>query len=183
MIVPIEITTIGAKVRWAVERSPGVMPTANFVEIPGVAVAPAFDMAPETIDVSDLSDSFTQYVPGRQDSGGDAEFELNHSDVAISAWEELCRIATSALAHRKRCWFEYSYPNAARSYYFCARPLPLGNGGMEQNAADTIPAHVIPYGEFAWYDKSTHTGVLYYVGADNRYYIDRNSQFYAEIDD
>lgn len=156
---PIEITTVGAKVLYATEASgaAGTRPTTGYIELPGVAVAPAFDMTPETIDVSDLSDYFTQYVPGRQDPGGDAQFTLNHSEAAIDAWEAMVTAAETALADGRRLWFEYKYadPSAVRSYYFCARPVALGNGGMEQNAADTIPAHVIPNGEFGWFAAST----------------------------
>ena len=61
-VTPIEITTVGAKVLYCVENenSPGVRPTSGYTELPGVASAPTFDMTPETIDVSDLSDNFTQ---------------------------------------------------------------------------------------------------------------------------
>lgn len=151
---PIEITTVGAKVQYCVETVAGTKPTTGYTEIVGVASAPAFDMTPETIDVSDLSDYFTQYVPGRQDPGGDAQFTLNHSEAAIDAWEAMVTAAATGLASGLRCWFEYVYPGATRSYFFCARPLSLGNGGMEQNAADTIPAHVIPNGSFEWANKS-----------------------------
>lgn len=150
----IEITTVGAKVQYCVESVAGTKPTTGYTELVGVASAPAFDMTPETIDVSDLSDYFTQYVPGRQDPGGDAQFTLNHSEAAIDAWETLVSAAETGLASGLRCWFEYVYPGATRSYFFCARPVALGNGGMEQNAADTIPAHVIPNGDFEWANKT-----------------------------
>lgn len=150
----IEITTVGAKVQYCVESVAGTKPTTGYTELVGVASAPAFDMTPETIDVSDLSDYFTQYVPGRQDPGGDAQFTLNHSEAAIDAWEALVTAAETGLASGLRCWFEYVYPGATRSYFFCARPVALGNGGMEQNAADTIPAHVIPNGDFEWANKT-----------------------------
>ena len=156
-VTPIEITTVGAKVLWAVEATVGTRPTTGFTELLGVSAAPAFDMTPETIDVSDLSDYFTQYVAGRQDPGGDAQFTLNHSEAAIDSWEAMVTAAETGLASGLRLWFEYKYadPSATRSYYFCARPVRLGNGGLEQNAADTIPAHVIPNGEFGWFAAST----------------------------
>lgn len=107
-------------------------------------------MTVETIDVSDLSDTVTQYVPGRQDPGGDLQFSLNHSDEAINAWNTMKSAADTGLVEKKRLWIEYAFPGATYSYFFCCRPLKLGNGGMEQNAADTIPAHVVPNGEFDW---------------------------------
>lgn len=147
---PVEIATVGAKVLYCVESVAGTKPTTGYTEILGVSSAPAFDMTPETIDVSDISDYFTQYVNGRQDPGGDAQFTLNHSEAAIDAWETMVSAAATALADGKRCWFEYKYPGATRSYFWSGRPITLGNGGIEQNTASTIPAHVIPNGSFEW---------------------------------
>lgn len=155
VVIPVEITTVGAKVRYKVETTPGVMPTTGFEELIGVSSAPALDMTVETIDVSDLSDTVTQYVPGRQDPGGDLQFSLNHSDEAIDAWNTMKAAADAGLVEKKRLWIEYYFPGATYSYFFCCRPLKLGNGGMEQNAADTIPAHVVPNGEFDWLTHST----------------------------
>lgn len=155
MPTPIEIVSVGASVKYCIESSSGTRPTTGFTEILGVSAAPGFDMTPETIDVSDITDTITQYVNGRQDPGGDAQFTLNHSEAAIDAWEAMVTAANTGLATGLRCWFEYKYPNATRSYFWCGRPLTLGNGGIEQNAASTIPAHVIPNGEFAWATAST----------------------------
>lgn len=154
-VVPVEITTVGAKVKYCVESSQGVRPTTGFVELIGVSSAPGLDMTVSTIDVSDLSDYITQYVPGRQDPGGDLQFTLNHSDEAIDAWAAMKSAADTGLASKLRLWIEYAFPNATYSYFYCARPQALGNGGMEQNAADTIPAHVVPNGECGWFAAST----------------------------
>lgn len=153
--IPVEITTVGAKVKYAFESVAGTRPTTGYTELIGVSSAPALDMTVETIDVSDLSDTITQYVPGRQDPGGDLQFTLNHSDEAIDAWDTMFTAAETALASKLRMWIEYSFPGATYSYFYCARPLKLGNGGIEQNAADTIPAHVVPNGEFGWLAAST----------------------------
>ena len=151
---PVEIATVGAKVLYCIESVAGTKPTTGYQELVGISSAPGFDMTPETIDVSDISDYFTQYVNGRQDPGGDAQFTLNHSEAAIDAWEAMVSAATTALADGRRCWFEYQYPGATRSYFWSGRPITLGNGGIEQNTASTIPAHVIPNGSFEWANKS-----------------------------
>lgn len=154
-VIPVEITTVGAKVKYCVETNPGVRPTTGYTELIGVASAPGLDMTVSTIDVSDLSDYITQYVPGRQDPGGDLQFTLNHSDEAIEAWKEMKDDADAGIAEKKRMWIEYAFVNADYSFFYCARPQKLGNGGMEQNAADTIPAHVVPNGDCDWYNAST----------------------------
>lgn len=146
---PVEISTVGAKVKWAVEQD-GTRPTSGYTELVGVSSAPGFDMTPETIDVSDISDYITQYVEGRQDPGGDAQFTLNHSEEAITSWNNMKAAADAALVNGNRLWFEYYYPKATKSYYWSGRPLALGHGGIEQNAASTLPAHVVPNGSFEW---------------------------------
>ena len=153
--VPLEIGTVGAHVYWAVETSAGVRPTtsASYSEILGVSQAPGFEMTPETIDASDISDYITQYIPGRQDPGGDASFTLNHSDAARTAWEAMVTAANTAKASGLRCWFEYVYDGDDKAYFWSGLPLTLGNGGIEQNAVSTLPAHVIPNGSFEWATK------------------------------
>ena len=155
---PIEISTVGAKVYWAVENATtgaGVKPATGWAELVGVNAAPGFDMTPETIDASDISDYITQYVPGRQDPGGDASFTLNQSELARNTWNNMVTAANSAKQSGYRCWFQYVYPDDAKAYFWSGLPLTLGNGGIEQNALSTIPAHVIPNGAFEWNDKIT----------------------------
>lgn len=156
-VVPVEITTVGAIVRYAFEAegATGVRPTTGYTDIIGVASAPGLDMTVETIDVSDLTDYITQYVPGRQDPGGDLQFSLNHSDEAIDCWKTMVSTAETMLAAKRKMWIEYAFPGATYSFFYCCRPVKLGNGGLEQNAADTIPAHVVPNGDCDWYPAST----------------------------
>lgn len=187
MPIPIEITTNGVRIRYKVEAEPNVMPTENYIDLLGVASAPAFDMTPETADASTLADYYTQYIPGRQDTGTDAQFTLNHSEAAIDAWNALVTAAKQGAASGRRTWFEYSYKNGARSYFFCGQPLPLGNGGVEQNTISTIPAHVIPRGKFGWFATTTYTVAYidteddYYLDTDNYFYVGTDNQIFADI--
>lgn len=155
MPAPIEISTVGAKVYWCCELVAGQKPASGWTELVGINSAPGFDMVPETIDASDISDYITQYVPGRQDPGGDAQFTLNHSDEARTKWEAMVTAANTAKASGLRCWFQYVYQDDAKGYFWSGLPLTLGNGGIEQNALSTIPAHVIPNGTFEWATKAT----------------------------
>lgn len=155
----LEISTVGAKVKYAVEVSAGTRPTVNYIEIPNVSSAPDFPMDVETLDASDITDTITRYIPGRQDPGTDKEFTLNHTDAVIDFWNDsstgiVAKYAT-AKAAGKAMWFEYCYPGASKSYFFKAEPVALGNGGIEQNAVDTIPAKIIPQGGNCWAAAST----------------------------
>lgn len=155
MAEPLEISTVGAKVYWACESSSGVTPATGWTELVGVNAAPGFDMVPETIDASDISDYITQYIPGRQDPGGDAQFTLNHSAEARNGWNAMVSAADTAKRSGLRCWFQYVYPDDTYAYFWSGLPLTLGNSGLEQNALSTLPAHVIPNGAFKWDTKIT----------------------------
>lgn len=151
----LEISTVGAHVKYAVEVTAGTRPTTGYTEIPNVSSAPDFPMEVEMLDASDITDLITRYIPGRQDPGTDKEFTLNHTEAVITAWETLVTAAQTAKAAGKATWFEYVYPSATKSYFWKGEPVALGNGGIEQNAVDTIPAKVVPQGGNVWDTAST----------------------------
>lgn len=151
----LEITTVGATVKYCIETTAGTRPTKGYTEIPDVNEAPDFPMDVEVLDASNTTDRITRYVAGRQDPGGDKEFTLNHTEAVITKWGALVTAASTAYATGKQTWFEYVYPDATKSFFFSAIPLPLGNGGIAQNEVDTIPAHVICTGIGGWEAKST----------------------------
>lgn len=151
----LEISTVGAKVKYCFETTAGTRPTTGYTELPNVSAAPDFPMDVETLDASDITDLITRYIPGRQDPGTDKEFTLNHTDAVIAAWKQLVTNYATNAALGKALWWEYSYPNAADSYFWKGQPVDLGNGGIEQNAVNTIPAKVIPQGGNVWDVAST----------------------------
>lgn len=151
----LEITTVGATVKYCVETTAGTRPTTGYTEIPDVNEAPDFPMDVEVLDASNITDLITRYVAGRQDPGGDKEFTLNHTENVITVWNTLVSTASAAYAEGKQTWFEYVYPESTKSFFFTAIPLALGNGGIAQNEVDTIPAHVICTGIGGWEAKST----------------------------
>lgn len=151
----LEITTVGATVKYCIETTAGTRPTTGYTEIPDVNEAPDFPMDVEVLDASNTTDTITRYVAGRQDPGGDKEFTLNHTEAVITAWDTLVSASSTAYAEGKQTWFEYVYPDATKSFFFTAIPLALGNGGIAQNEVDTIPAHVICTGIGGWATKST----------------------------
>ena len=150
----VEVSSIGCKVLYAVESVAGTRPTSGYTFIPFITTAPAFDNVPEQIDCSDLGDDITQYLPGRQDPGGDAAFTANITTDFLTAWGTLVTNAATAKASGLRVWFEYQTPNFAKSFFWSGEPVALGHGGLEQNAVQTVQAHVIPNGGQEWADKS-----------------------------
>lgn len=151
----LEITTVGAKVKYCWESTAGTRPTSGYTELTDVDTAPEQDLSIETIDVSNITDYITRYAPGRQDPGGDMAFTLNHTDAVISAWSALANDVETKRAEGLRLWFEYWFPGATKSYYWAGWPMALGSAGIEQNAKDTIPAHAVLADWDGWQDAST----------------------------
>ena len=138
-----EIITVNARVKWAAESSAGVRPTSGYVTLANVTEAPEIALSLETIDVSDLQDKITRYVPGRQDPGGEKQFTLNHTDAAIAAWNTLVAQAETLKDSGKRIWWEYCYPNATNSFFWCGTPKQIGNSGIQGNSASTLTGSVV----------------------------------------
>ena len=140
-----EIITVGARVKYAFEVSghAGERPTSGYVTLADVTEAPEIALSLETIDVSNIMDKITRYVPGRQDPGGEKTFTLNHTDAAIAAWNTLVAQADTKKDSGLRCWFEYVYPNATNSFYFCGTPKQIGSSGISGNSASTLSASVV----------------------------------------
>lgn len=138
-----EIITVGARVKYAFETTAGTRPTSGYVTLANVTEAPEIALSLETIDVSDIQDKITRYVPGRQDPGGEKQFTLNHTDAAIAAWNTLVAQADTKKDSGLRLWWEYCYPNASNSFYFCGTPKQIGNAGIQGNSASTITGSVV----------------------------------------
>lgn len=154
----LEISSVGAKVKYAIESKPGVRPETGYIEIPNINEAPEISMSTETLDASDISDKVTRYIPGRQDPGGEKSFTANHTEKFIEIWEKLVKDAGEAYDKGLACWFEYVYPAPAKkSFFWAGIPMALGNNGIQQNQVDTIPASVICTDVAGWKDKSTDT--------------------------
>lgn len=150
----LEITSVGASVKYAWETSAGTKPSTGFTVLPDVSAAPDFDMSVEVLDCSNITDKVTRYTMGRQDPGGDASFTLNHTEAVITAWTALVTARDTNMAAGKRLWFEYCYPGATKSFFWAGYPVELGNSGIAQNEVDTIPAHVV-VNEIGGWDTAT----------------------------
>ena len=146
----LEITTVGAQVKYAFEATSGTRPTSGYTVLPDVNEAPEFDLSVETIDASNITDTVTRYVPGRQDPGGDAAFTLNHTNAVVSAWDTLVTTTEANAAQGKRLWFAYVFPGADDAYYWSGQPRKLGSSGITQNSLSTIPAHCVVNDVAGW---------------------------------
>ena len=152
-----EIITVGARVKYAFEVSghEGERPTSGYTTLQNVTEADAVDKSLETIDVSNTQDKTTRYVPGRQDPGGEKKITMNHTDAGIAAWNTLVALANTKKESGLRCWWEYRYPNAQNSYYYCGTPQEIGNSGIQGNSASTLSGSIVFEEDGGWAAHST----------------------------
>ena len=151
----LEISSVGAKVKYAVETTAETRPTSGYKVIPNISEAPEISMEREALDASDISDEVTRYIPGRADPGGNATFTANHTEAFIDAWSAFVKEAKEAYAEGRATWIEYWYPGAKKSFYYTCIPHPLGNSGITQNEVDTIPAPITVTNVEGWAAAST----------------------------
>ena len=139
----LEISTVKAHVKYAIETNAGTRPTTGYTEIPNIQTAPEVALTPDVLDASDITDQYKRYILGQQDPGGEKTFTANHTDAFITAWESLVTAAETAYATGKNCWFEYAFENGTKSFFWAGQPQSLGTNEVGINAVHTIPATVV----------------------------------------
>lgn len=151
----LEISTVGASVKYAVESTAGTRPTTGYTVIPDITTAPEIAMSTDSLDASNLSDTYKRYIPGQQDPGSDKTFTANHTEAFITAWETLVSAAEAGIAANKKTWIEYVFPGATKSYFWSGMPQDLGTNSMDMNSVHTLSPVIILSDIAGWVAKST----------------------------
>ena len=102
-----ELSTAGILVKYKVEATAGTRPTSAYTTIPNIVSTGEINSSPESLEVTDLSDTvWRRYIPGLKDPGGAITFTANLTSSFKTAWETLVTAANTGLAANKSCWFE-----------------------------------------------------------------------------
>lgn len=150
-----ELSTAGVLLKYCVESTAGTRPSAGFTQIPCIKAIPDFNPEPESLEVTDLSDTeWRRYIPGLKDPGGALAFTANLTTQFKTAWETLISAFETAKAADKATWFEIMVPNFG-SFYFAGYPSALGMTAMDVNAVLEIEAYVTPNQIEGWGTSST----------------------------
>lgn len=150
-----ELSTAGVLLKYCVETTSGTRPSQGFTQVPSIKAIPDFNPEPESLEVTDLSDTeWRRYIAGLKDPGGALSFTANLTTAFKTAWETLVTAATTAAASSKATWFEIMVPNFG-SFYFAGIPSPLGMSAMDVNAVLEIEAYVTPNQIEGWDTSST----------------------------
>lgn len=149
----IELATTGIKVKWAVESTAGTRPTTGFAAIRGIKSIPEFGDAPNTLDVTPLSEtSYHRYIPGLRDSGGAIGLTVNDYDDFRTDWDSMMSAYATAAASDKALWIEYEVPGLTTdgSFFYTAVPVELGFGGAEVDSVLENTAYLMPNTVEGW---------------------------------
>lgn len=150
-----ELSTAGVLLKYAVESTAGTRPTTGYTQVPNIKSIPDFNPEPESLEVTDLSDTeWRRYIPGLRDPGGALAFSANLTTGFKTAWETLVSAFETAKASGKATWFEIMVPSFG-SFYFAGYPTPLGMTAMDVNAVLEIEAYVTPNQIVGWDTSST----------------------------
>lgn len=150
-----ELSTAGILVKYKVEATAGTRPTSAYTTIPNIVSTGEINSSPESLEVTDLSDTvWRRYIPGLKDPGGAITFTANLTSAFKTAWDALVTAANTGLASNKACWFEIMVPSLG-SFYFAGMPDPLGINAYEINNVNQVDVHIMPNQIYGWGSSST----------------------------
>lgn len=150
-----ELSTAGVLLKYAVESTAGTRPTSGFTTIPGIKAIPDFNPEPESLEVTDLSDTeWRRYIPGLKDPGGALAFTANLTTAFKTAWGNMITAYEGGLSTNKATWFEIMVPDFG-SFFFAGIPSALGMTAMDVNAVLEIEAYITPNQTEGWGTSST----------------------------
>ena len=151
----LELSTAGVLLKYACETSAGTRPTTGYTQIPNIKSIPDFNPEPESLEVTDLSDTeWRRYIPGLKDPGGALAFTANLTTGFKTAWSTMMNAVATAASSNKATWFEIMVPNFG-SFYFAGIPSNLGMTAMDVNSVLEIEAYITPNKIHGWDTSST----------------------------
>jgi len=150
-----ELSTAGVLLKYCASASGTTRPTSGYTTVPNIKAIPDFNPEPESLEVTDLSDTeWRRYIAGLKDPGGALSFTANLTTTFKSSWTTLISAYETALAAGKSMWFEIMVPSFG-SFYFAGIPAPLGMSAMDVNSVLEIEAYITPNQIHGWDTSST----------------------------
>ena len=139
----LEFSTLGLKLNYVIETSAGTRPTSGVTNIPDIKNIPGFDLSPNQLPVTNLSDDTERFIPGIKTLGGDKTITANHTVALRSKWASLVSAAETAWASGKSTWFEVEIPNED-SFWFAGIPTMQGLADITVDSVLEAQLHIIP---------------------------------------
>jgi hypothetical protein len=141
----LELSTAGVSLQYAVETTAGTRPTTGYTAIPNIKSIPDLNPEPESLEVTDLSDTeWKRYISGLRDVGGSLGFTANDTESFRSTWGTLVTAAETAESAGKAVWFTVIVPDLSTAFYFAGKPQDLGLSAVEVGSVLEITAYIAP---------------------------------------
>ena len=151
----LEISTAGVLLKYKVEANAGTRPTASYVTVPNIKETPDLNPEPNSLEVTDLSDTvWKRYILGLRDPGGALSFTANLTSGFKTAWTALVSAYATGAASNKATWFEIMVPTIG-SFYFAGVPSDLGLNGMNVDEVAEVTVYIAPNQIHGWDTSST----------------------------
>lgn len=147
MSEPINLSTLGIHLKYAVETTAGTEPTTGYIDLVGVKSTPSLNPSPETLETTTLNETqFKTYVDGLKDLGGALEFTFNLTEALIELWDALMEAYTAAKATGKSTWFLIDIPELTEGFYFKGNPSEMGLPETAVNSVLEVTNYITPTG-------------------------------------
>lgn len=157
----IAVTSIGAKVLYAVEETAGTRPTTGYTAIPGITEIPDMDSEPDSLETTTMDNlEYKTYVAGLKDLGGALQFVANLSQELLNLWNGtggMMEKYETAKEGGKAMWMCVYIPGLDQAVYFQFEPSPIGLMGTGVNEVIDVNLYVTPTSEPIW--QAIPTGV------------------------
>lgn len=152
-------STLGIRVFSCWESTAGTRPTTGYTLVSDeITDIPAFDSAPQGIDVTPLSETVSvRRIPGLKDNGEDFAMTANLNDTDMTTWAGLVTTAATNIPLGKYLWLMIIIPGITKAYFVCGTPVALGLPALGVNEAVQGDLHLVPYKDGGWDTKATYT--------------------------
>lgn len=151
----LEFSTIGTRLKYAIESTAGTKPTTGFTEIENIVSLAEDNGEPETIEVTNLVDVRHRVIPGLLGEADSYQVTANFTEAFQTAWETLVSAAETAKASGKSTWFEIILPGHTKTWSFAGTPQALGFPGAEVAEAQQITCYISKEQVDGWSTAST----------------------------
>ena len=153
----IAISSIGAKVSFAFESTPGTRPTEGYTKLPGIKEIPEMNPTPDTLETTSMDNTeYRTYIDGLKDLGGALTFTANftqelydlYNDAStgiIKKWDDAKKVGNAM-------WLCIDINGLKESCYLSVTPSKLGMPAASVNSVMEISLYFTPAGEPVWGD-------------------------------
>lgn len=156
MATPIDLSTAGVSIRYAVEATAGTRPITGYTAINGIKSIPDLNPEPNSLETTTLdATQWKTYIPGLKDPGGALALTANNTEVFQTQWATLVEDAAEGKEAGKRCWFAVVIPGLSKSFYFAGEPSELGLSAIEVDSVLEIEPYITPSEIHGWDIKPT----------------------------